>query len=189
MLEQLMKEISGMWNWFLSQLGWGGELRWFKIVILVLALLGAIFLLRRLLGGSSVGGGGGSTIIYPPERQRGFPTSFYVGQRRLDDFSVPKNVYDFKVPTPTPDLSNLRKPVSLDLERAKTLFTSQLSSNLGRETKTAFSHQNGSKEPPGTHQENGETGGRRSEVKLDWDLAGKLFIPDFPSESAEPEDW
>jgi hypothetical protein len=174
MLEQLMQEVSGMWNWMLSQLGWGGELGWFKIAVLVLAFFGAIFLLRRLFGGSSVGGGGGSTVIYPPERQRGFPTSFYVGGRRLGDFSVPKNVYDFKVPTSTPDLSNLRKPASLDLERAKKLFIPPIPSNPGRDPKTAFSRRD---------EDNRGTRSRRPEVKLDWDLAGKLFIPNFPGKN------
>jgi len=185
MLEQLMQEVSGMWNWMLNQLGWGGELGWFKIAILVLALLGAIFLLRRLLGGSSVGGGGSSTVIYPSQRQRGFPTSFYVGDRRMGDFSVPKDVYDFKVPTPIPNLSNLRKPVSLDLERAKKLFIPPIPSNPGRDPKAAISRRDDSKESTGTRQDNGETGVRRPDVKLDWDLAGKLFIPNFPGKNGK----
>ena len=167
MLEQLMQEVLGVWNWMLNQLDWGGELGWFKIAILVLAFFGTIFLLRRLFGGSSVGGGGGSTVIYPSERQRGFPTSFYVGNRRLGDFSVPKNVYDFKVPTSTPDLSNLRKPASLDLERAKKLFIPPISTNHRRDRKAAFSHRDNSKESSRTCQGKGEPKISPPDVKLD----------------------
>jgi hypothetical protein len=153
------------------------------IAVLVLAFLGVIFLLRRLFGGSSVGGGGGSTVIYPSERQRGFPTSFYVGNRRLGDFSVPKNVYDFKVPTSTPDLLNLRKSVSLDLERAKKLFIPPIPTNSGRYPKAVISRQDDGKQPAGTRQDKGETGVSRPDMKLDWDLAGKLFFPNFPGKN------
>jgi len=185
MLEQLMQEVSGMWNWMLSQLGWGGEPGWFQIVVLVLAFLGVIFLLRRLFGDNSVGGGGSSTIIYPSVRQRGFPTSFYVGNRRLGDFGVPKDIYDFKVPSPTPGLSNLRKPVSLDLEKARKLFMPSIPSNPRRDPKATISRRYDSKESTGTRQDNGETGGRRPDVKLDWGLAGKLFIPNFPGKNGK----
>jgi hypothetical protein len=92
---------------------------------------------------------------------------------------VPKNVYDFKVPTSTPDLSNLRKPASLDLERAKKLFIPQIPSNPRRDPKAAFSCRDESKESFRTRQGKGEPKTSPPDVKLDWDLAGKLFIPNF----------
>jgi hypothetical protein len=70
------------------------------------------------------------------KRQRVFPTNFYVGNRKLGDFKVPKNVYNFGVPTSTPNLSNLRKPLSVN-----------------------------------------------------WDLAGKLFIPNFPGSNGKVGRW
>jgi hypothetical protein len=113
--------VMGWWNWILNQLGWSGELGWFKILVLVLAFLGAIFILRRLFGGAT--SGGGSTVVYPPtERQRGLPTRFYTGSEKLTNFTVSPEVYDFKVPSPTPDLSRLRKPLQVDMEKAKELF-------------------------------------------------------------------
>jgi hypothetical protein len=184
--EQLMHEVSGMWNWMLNQLGWSGELGWFKIAILVLALLGVIFLMRRLFGSSPVGGGGGSSVIYPSGRQTGFPTSFYVGDRRLGDFSVPKSIYDFKVPTSTPDLSNLRKPVTVDLERARKLFIPPRPDKSGRRREAAFPREEDSEKSPGSRQGNGKPRRPHPDVKLDWDLAEKLFIPNFAGKNGQP---
>jgi len=186
MVNQLWSEIMTFWNWLLSQLGWSGSsLGWLKITVLVLALFGALFVLRRLLGGSSVGGGGGSTVVYPSERQRGFPTSFYVGNRRLSDFSVPKDVYDFRVPVSTPNLSNLRKSVPLNLEKAKKLFIPPSPSKPRGGREAAFSREGDSVESSGSNQDNKEPKVPSPGVKLDWDLAGKLFIPNFPGKNGK----
>ena len=56
-------------------------------------------------------------ITRSPERRKGLPTSAYTANEKLSDFSIPKEVYNFKVPTPIPDLSKLREPVSMDLNK------------------------------------------------------------------------
>lgn len=124
MLEQLLGELIGMFDWVTAQLGWEGSLGWFQILLLVLAVVGTLVIARNLIGGSSRGGGGGgSSVVYPPQGvSRGFPTSFYVGDKKLGSFGVKKEVYDFRVPTPTPNLSMLREPVKLDIEKASKLF-------------------------------------------------------------------
>lgn len=132
MVEQLAQEVSEVWPWMMNQLGWASEPGWFKISILVLAFIGVMVLLRRLLGGSSVGGGRGAPYDYSSGRHRGFPNSFYVGSRRLGDFGMPKEVYDFRVPSPKPDMSNLRRPLSLDLDTASNLFIPPTPGNPSR---------------------------------------------------------
>jgi len=125
MPEEAVTEAQGMWEWFLAQFGLEGvELGWGHLVLLVLALIGVSVVLRSLLGGRSVSSGsGGSTVAYPQGgRLGGLPTKYYIGSEKLSDFSTPRGVYDFKVPTPTPDLSKLRKPLNMDLNKAKELF-------------------------------------------------------------------
>ena len=48
-----------------------------------------------------------------PWVQGGLTTSDYVGSPKLSDFSIKPEVYDFSVPSPTPDLSELRKPIEV----------------------------------------------------------------------------
>lgn len=122
MLGQFISELQGIWNWILTQLGWSGHLNWVHIVVLILALIGAMVVVRNLIGGHSVGGGG-STVVYPQSReQKGLPTSFYVGNKKLSDFSVKPEVYDFKVPSPTLNLSKLREPLNSNMELARKLL-------------------------------------------------------------------
>lgn len=125
MLAEIIGEVVGAFNWVLSQLGWDiGSLSWVHIVLLVLAAVGILVVTRNLIGGHSGSGGGGSTAAYYPQNRepRGLPTSYYTGSSRLGDFSIPQRVYDFRVPSPTPNLAELRKSVKLDMEKAGQLF-------------------------------------------------------------------
>jgi len=70
--------------------------------------------------------------VTPNLKNRGLPTSFYVGNSRLGDFSVPSKMYDFKVPTPEPDLSSLREPASVNFNLARWLFVPKLNWELAR---------------------------------------------------------
>jgi len=176
-----------MWEWILVQLGWQGiELGWVQILVLVFTLVGALIVLRNLIGGRS-GGGGGSTIAYPPsERQSGLPIKYYIGSERLGDFSISPGVYDSKVPSPTPNLSELRKPIRMDLEKAKELFLP-----AGRRSPDSLKvHSEG--EIPGQDLSAGSGEGVERSVaadgsgtsqpaspsfRPDWELASKLFVP------------
>jgi len=129
MVEQLISELKYLLSKLFSLLGWEGiELTWVHWLLLVLALVGALVVVRNLIGGRSGGGGGGSsTVVYPQgERPKGLPTSFYTGSSKLSDFSVPRETYNFKVPTPTPNLSGLRGPASVDMDAARRLFMVKL---------------------------------------------------------------
>lgn len=188
MLEQLIDELRPIWNWILAQLGWQGvELSWVHILVIALAIIGALIILRNLLGGHS--GGGSSHVVYPPaERQRGLPTRYYTGSERLSDFSVSPEVYDFKVPSPTPDLSRLRELVSLDLDKARELFVP-----AGRQRSDSLKSNNEGEVPeqnlPAGPQEGGErrvaadSSGTPQPATLffkpNWELARKLFIPNL----------
>lgn len=188
MLEQLIGELRVYWDWILTQLGWQGiQLSWVHILILALAFVGALLVLRNLLGGRS-GGGGGSTTIYPPSRRyRDLPTRYYTGGEKLNDFSVPPEMYNFKVPTSTPDLSKLRGQANLDLDKARRLFIPPVIGQpfgVTREEKASVSSENESGGPlkdgersvaangSGTSQPAASSWG-----KPNWELARKLFIP------------
>lgn len=196
MIEQLLGELSGTWNWALSQLSWSGELNWVKIVVLVLAFLGCLMLLRNLLGGGHSVGGGGSTIVYPQDRQEGLSTKYYVGSSKLSDFSIPGEVYDFKVPSPEPNLSNLRRPLNLNMDLASKLFVSP----VGREAVSSTENSSDSVESSRHNRDDSESGsptgvsveehsnlsndykvsrnlGAPLTFKPDWELAQKLFVP------------
>jgi len=101
---------TGVWSWF-AQWGIPG------IVILVILV---IVVLRFILGGHS--SSSSSANVAQPPRQGGFPTSVYTGSKRLSDFSVKPEVYDFKVPSPKPDTSNLRKAANPNMDLASKLF-------------------------------------------------------------------
>lgn len=126
MTEEVLVTLQSLWYWVMNQLGWEGiQLGWFPILLLVLAVVGALVILRNLLGSHS-GGGGSGGVPYSPyaplPNQRGFTTRFYTGSSKLGDFSVPPQVYNFKVPSPTPNLSKLREPLSLNLEKAREMY-------------------------------------------------------------------
>ncbi len=195
MLEQVLTEVQGIWSWIQTQLGWSGDANWVKILVIVLAALGALMVLRNLLGGHS-GGGVGSTVVYPQERQNGLPTKYYVGDSKLSNFSIPDEVYDFKVPSPKPNLTNLRKPVNLNMDLAKKLFVT----SVVREAAFSTRNSSDSEESSRHNQDNSEPGlptegsvGEYSKLSNDnkisrnlgtpltfnpdWELAQKLFIP------------
>lgn len=93
-------------------------------LILLVIILAPILLLRSIFGGrssrssssSSTAGGGLGSI-----GRRDFPTSFYTGSRRLSDFSINPDVYNFRTPTPTPNLEKLREPLEIDFSLAERL--------------------------------------------------------------------
>ena len=172
MLAEIIGEVVGAFNWVLSQLGWDiGSLSWVHIVLLVLAAVGILVVTRNLIGGHSGGGGSGGTVVYPQSREpRGLPTSFYTGSSRLGDFSIPKEVYNFRVPSPTPNLAELRKPVKLDMEKASQLFTMPKVTTPAPDLRVqatnfqAFSNKSSSAPGP---------------AGPDWELARKLFVTGF----------
>lgn len=174
MLEQLIEEVSGLFGWVTTQLGWEGSLGWFQILLLALAVVGALVVARNLIGGRSGGGGGYSQSMgyLPLSGTRGLPTSYYVGSKRLGDFGVDKGVYDFKVPSPKPNLSKLREPVKLDIEKASRLFM------VPNFTKPVIGPE--ARELPSQEKENvvGEIVPKSSGP--DWDLARKLFVGKRP---------
>ncbi len=120
MLDELLGEITEKFSLLLAQLGWS-DLTGLKVLVLVLAFLGALSLLRRLLGGGS--STSSSTVVYPTtKRDRGLPTDTYTTRKELGDFSLPKEVYNFRAPSPEIDTSGLTKPSSVDLGLASKLF-------------------------------------------------------------------
>jgi len=158
MPQTIPSELINWWNWLLSQLGWSGSLNWVQIVVLVLAVLGACAILRRLFGGG--GGGSSSTVIYPAER-RGFTTRAYTANPKLSDFSVPKEVYNFRMPSPRIKTNGLTRQVNVDMDKARKLFI-----------------------PPTPIS--GQT--RSPNKEPDWTLAQKLFVPNFskPKKTEQP---
>jgi len=124
MLEQLIGEANKLFDWVTTQAGWSSPLGWFQILLLVLAVVGALVIIRNLIGSHSSGGGGGGSYStgYQPKGPGGLPTSYYVGSKRLGSFSIKDEVYNFKVPSSTPNLSKLREPVNFDIEKAEKLF-------------------------------------------------------------------
>ena len=124
MLEQLWGEIQFLFSKLLSLIGWEGiELTWVHWLVISLALVGVLVVLRNLIGGRSGGGGGGSSYSScPTGLSRGLPTSFYVGSKRMGDFSVPNRLYDFRTPTVEPRLDLLKGKVDLSLDKARSLF-------------------------------------------------------------------
>ena len=202
MLEQFIGELVGVFDWVTTQLGWEGSLGWFQILLLVLAVVGALVIARNLIGGSS-GRGGGYTSAFQPSQSgpRGLPTSYYVGSKRLGDFSIKSDVYDFRIPSPKPNLSKLREPIKLDLEKAKKLFfippVSGLGalSNLSPNSKgLAASHTDNVNKPQGDLNQKGQQDERMSSQEKenvvgelssvpagpDWELARKLFVGKRP---------
>ena len=107
---------TGVWSWF-AQWGIPG------IVVLVILV---IVILKSVLGGHS-SSSSNANVAQPPQ-QRGFPTSFYTGSKRLSDFSVKPEVYDFKVPSPTPNTDNLKKSANLNMDLASKLFVGKVGS-------------------------------------------------------------
>ena len=193
MIEQLLGEFKPYWDQLMVQLGWGdGPLSWVQILVIVLAAVGTLIILRNLIGGHSGGGGGGtSTVAYPPnERTKGLPTRYYTGSARMGDFSIPAKVYDFKVPSPTPNLSKLKESVNLDMDKARELFLPagrRVSDSLN-DFHTGESSESGLPAGPQTGEEKSSTsqfavpfwGIRRhgsTYPSPDWKLARKLFIP------------
>jgi len=100
-----------------SVFSWFAQLGIPQIIILV--ILG-IIVLRFIFGGHS--SSSSSANVAQPTRQGGFPTSMYTSSKRLSDFSVKPEVYDFKVPSPRPDTSNLRKAANPNMDLASKLF-------------------------------------------------------------------
>jgi len=56
------------------------------------------------------------------KRRKRMISELYIANPKLCDFSAPKDVYNFRVPTSTPDLSKLREPARVDLNKAIELF-------------------------------------------------------------------
>jgi hypothetical protein len=88
----------------------------------------------------------------------------YTGSKRLSDFSVKPEVYDFKVPSPKLDTSNLRKAANPNMDLASKLF-------IG-----------GIKNPNTLNMESAKKlflGGNSAKPKqmLDMDKAKDLFVP------------
>lgn len=120
------------------------------LVIITLILLPITLVLRAIFGKCS---SGNTTITQVPSQFRtrrgwGFSTNFYTGSRKLGDFSMKSELYNFKVPSPAPDLSFLRDATKLtgestkgvlnfdptrtvlDLEKARGLFIPDISSHF-----------------------------------------------------------
>ena len=53
---------------------------------------------------------------------KGFGPKLHIAISGLCDFSVSKELYDFRTPSVVPDLSNLRKPLQVDWDMARRLF-------------------------------------------------------------------
>ena len=53
---------------------------------------------------------------------KGFGPKLHIANPGLCDFSVPKELYDFRTPSVAPDLSNLRNPLQVDWDMARRLF-------------------------------------------------------------------
>jgi len=198
MIVEFLAMLQAIWYWLLTQLGWEGiELGWLPILVLVLAVVGALVVLRNLLGGrsGSGGGGGGNYPSYaPPLNQRGLTTKFYTGREGLSDFSVNPKVYDFKVPTPTPNLPKLREPLNLDLEKASSMYLvpnigASRSETMARNFQSIYGKEDSRPEPgpasltTGEEQQcasnSGVTFQAATPSKLDWNLAAKLFVPNI----------
>ena len=163
MLQNIPGDLINWWHWLLSQLGWNGSLNWVQIVVLVLAVLGACAILRRLFGGG--GSSSSSTVIYPAER-RGFTTRAYTANSKLSDFSVPMEVYNFRMPSPRIKTSGLTRQINVDMDKGKKLFV-----------------------PP-----NPTSSQAKSNKEPDWTKARKLFVPPTPTagQSRSPSkgpDW
>lgn len=199
MIEQLLSEMQETFNWVLNQLGWSGELNWIKILVLVLAILGALMILRNTLGGGRSVGGRSTSVTYPQGRQFSLPTKYYTGNSKLSDFSVPEEVYDFKVPSPKPDLSNLRKPISFNMDLARQLFIPPVQGLSVQSRDEEMERMPSSKGSPASRPDEGKEsqGDQSSEESSNlsnydsvsrnlgtpptfnpnWELAKKLFIP------------
>ena len=76
---------------------------------------------------------------------------------RIVGFCVSPKLYDFSVPSPAPNLSKLREPLSLDIEQAERLHIPSL-------------HVEPTEEPIGEVD---------SPSGPDWELARRLFVPDI----------
>lgn len=201
MIEQLLSEMQETFNWVLNQLGWSGELNWIKILVLVLAILGALMILRNTLGGGRSVGGRSTSVTYPQGRQFSLPTKYYTGNSKLSDFSVPEEVYDFKVPSPKPDLSNLRKPASFNMDLAGQLFVPSVGRGAAPSTNSSDSEES-SRHNRGNSESGSPTEGSSEEssnlsndnsvsrnlgtpptFNPNWGLAKRLFIPNVRRKS------
>ena len=175
MLAEIIGEVVGAFNWILLQLGWDiGSLSWVHIVLLVLAAVGILVVTRNLIGGHSGGGGSGGAVVYPQSREpRGLPTNYYTGSSRLGDFSIPQKVYDFKVPSPTPNLAGLRGPVKLDMEKAGQLFITS------SQPKTVPPVADLQVQATNFHAFSNKSSSEPGPAGPDWELARKLFVTGF----------
>lgn len=209
MPRRFVSELQEAHNWIHTQLGLRGiHLTWRRILLLILVLvlvpvlilipvlvlvllLVLILAFVRNLASRYPGGSSSSTVAYPPAyKERGFPTSYHIGSKRLGDFSIKKEVYDFKVPTLVPDLSNLRNPVSLNMELAKRLFVPQQELVAGQplemtqEEEASIPGENGPSPAGVVYGEErrvaaNSSGTSQPATPPDWELARKLFIPGF----------
>lgn len=106
---------------------------WFLVAGLIsfviggLVLLGIVLapvLLLKAIFGKGGGSSSGSAADRTPQQRskpRGYPTSFYTASRRLSDFNMNPDVYNFKTPTPAPNLNKLREPLKVDFDLAERL--------------------------------------------------------------------
>jgi len=130
-----------------------------------------------------------SQDIYPTER-RGFTTRAYTANPKISDFSVPKEVYNFRTPSPGIKTNGLTGQVNVDMDKARTLFIPTVntsgqakSPNRGPNWTMAqklfapkASESKETKQPVdiGKMGQSGQTN-----PEPDWNLARKLFIPDL----------
>ena len=154
-VSNITNAIPGIINWF-SQPG--------IPQIIILVILG-ILVLRFIFGGHS--SSSSNTTVVPPGdsvASKGFPTKMYTGSQKLSDFSIKPEVYDFRVPSPKLDASNLKKSANLNLGLASKLFVantpkeSPVPLNVSKASKLFF----GEIKNPGV---------------LDMNKASELFIP------------
>ena len=122
-----MEQEGWTWeDWLLEPFKWcveeaGMDWNGLSVALVVLAFIGALFLFFKLLRGF---GGGNYYTGYSSPEEEAFELeprrARRVTRRKLYD--VKPEVYDFSVPSPAPNLDNLRKPLKLDLEMAQDLF-------------------------------------------------------------------
>jgi len=141
-----MSELQQILSWLLNLL------TWLPVLVLVL-VTGFFFLLLRLLFRGSSSSSSSNVVLPPGSNQRGLPTKYYTTRAELVNFNTSPKLYDFKVPSPTPDLSKLREPLKVNLQVAKGLFVANPSLDEEEEVELP------------------------RPIGPDWEMAKKLFVP------------
>lgn len=150
-------------------ISWFSQLGIPQIIILVII---GIFVLKFIFGGHS--SSSSNTTVMPSSgspAKGGFPTSMYTGNSKLSNFSVKPEVYDFKVPSPTPKTDSLRKSANLNMDLASKLFIGNFKNPPKLDIEEAKELFTNTAELP--------------KQTLDWNKARELFIPHLKSEDKE----